>query len=150
MKEQLTQQLLDVDVRAYLEKKELWSAQNFESIDWKNYLSAFKRLSKVRKTAVAKATHNLWHTVTRHQQYFGEAKACLMCNCETEEWRHALICGSIDASLLRAASWGKLIKLMEQWHLPQDFCTRIEKGVNHYTEQPHRTTTQTNNTIEGE
>jgi hypothetical protein len=33
MKERLTQQLLDVDLRAYLEKKELWIAQHFESID---------------------------------------------------------------------------------------------------------------------
>jgi hypothetical protein len=47
MKEQLTQQLLDADLRAYLEKKELWSAQQFESIDWTNYQSAFKRLQKV-------------------------------------------------------------------------------------------------------
>jgi hypothetical protein len=37
MKEQLTQQFLDADLRAYLEKKELWSAQKFESIDWTNY-----------------------------------------------------------------------------------------------------------------
>jgi hypothetical protein len=37
MKELVTQQLLDADVRAYLEKKELWSAQQFESIDWTNY-----------------------------------------------------------------------------------------------------------------
>jgi hypothetical protein len=44
MKEQLTQQLLDVALRAYLEKKELWSAQQFERIDWTNYSSAFKRL----------------------------------------------------------------------------------------------------------
>jgi hypothetical protein len=29
MKERLTKQLLDVDLRAYLEKKELWSAQHF-------------------------------------------------------------------------------------------------------------------------
>jgi hypothetical protein len=42
MKERLTQQLLDADLRAYLEKKELWSAQQFESIDWTNYHSAFK------------------------------------------------------------------------------------------------------------
>jgi hypothetical protein len=116
MKEQLTQQLLDVDLRAYLEKKELWSAHQFESIDWTNYSSAFKRLSKGRQTAVAKATHNLWHTGTRHQQYFGEAKACCMYNCETEDWRHVLTCGSIDASLHRAVSWGKLRKSMERWH----------------------------------
>jgi hypothetical protein len=41
MKERLTQQLLDIDLRDYLEKKELWSAQHFESIDWTNYSSAF-------------------------------------------------------------------------------------------------------------
>jgi hypothetical protein len=110
MKERLTQQLLDAYLRAYLEKKELWSAQQFESIDWKNYHSAFKRLSKGWQTAVAKATHNLWHTGTRHQQYFGEATACCMCNCETEDWRRVLTCGSIDASLHRAVAWGKLRK----------------------------------------
>jgi ribosomal protein L37AE/L43A len=33
MKEILTQQLLDGDLRSYLEKKEHWSAQHFESID---------------------------------------------------------------------------------------------------------------------
>jgi hypothetical protein len=140
IKERLTPQLLDVDLRAYLEKKELWSAQQFESIDWTNYSSVFKRLLNGRQTAVAKETHNLWHTGNRHQQYFREAKACCMCNCETEDWRHVLTCGSIDASLHRAVSWGKLIKSMERWHLPQDFWTTIEKGVNHYTERPHNQT----------
>jgi hypothetical protein len=33
MKERLTQQLLDGDLRAYIEKKEHWSDQHFESID---------------------------------------------------------------------------------------------------------------------
>jgi hypothetical protein len=59
MEERLTQQLLDVDLRDYLEKNERWSAQNFDSNDWTNYSSAFKRLLKGRKTAVAKATHNI-------------------------------------------------------------------------------------------
>jgi hypothetical protein len=138
MKERLTQQLLDVYLRAYLEKKELWSAQHFESIDWTNYSSAFKRLLKGQQTAVAKAIHNLWHTGTRHQHHFGEAKPCCMCNCETEEWRHVLTCRSIDASLHRSASWGELRKSIERWHLRQDFSTMIEKGVNHYTERPRK------------
>jgi hypothetical protein len=142
MKERLTQQLLDADFRAYLEKKELWSAQQFESIHWTNYRSAFKRLSKGRQTAVVKATHNIWHTGTRHQKYFGEAKACCMCNCDKEEWCHVLACGSIDASIHRAVSWGKLRKSMDLWHLPQDFWMTIEKGVNHYTEQPYKIKTQ--------
>jgi hypothetical protein len=104
MKERLTQQLLDADLRAYLKKKELWSAQQFESIDWTNCRSAFKRLSKGQQTVVTKATHNLWHTGTRHQKYLGESKACCMCNCETEDWRHVIMCGSIDASIHRAVS----------------------------------------------
>jgi hypothetical protein len=62
MKERSTQQLLDVDLLAYLEKKELLGAHHFESIDWTNYSSAFKRLSKGRQTAVAMATHNIYVT----------------------------------------------------------------------------------------
>jgi hypothetical protein len=31
---------------------------------------------------------------------------------------------------------------MDRWHLPQDFWTTIEKGVNHYTEQPYKRATQ--------
>jgi hypothetical protein len=65
-----------------------------------------------------------------------------MCNCETEEWRHVLTVGSIDASIHRAVSSGKLRKSMDRWYLPQDFWTTIEKGVNHYTEQPHKRTKQ--------
>jgi hypothetical protein len=96
---------------------------------------------------VTKATHNLWHTGTRHQQYFGDAKPCCMCNCETEYWCHVLTCGSLDASLHRAASWGKLRKSMERWHLPPYLWMMIEKGTNHCTEQPH---TRTVNSKENE
>jgi hypothetical protein len=105
MKERLTQQPLDGDLRSYLEKKDHWNAQHFDSIDRTNYSSAFQRVSKRRQTAVAKATHNLWHTGTRHQQYFGDKNTCCMCNCETEDWIHLITCGSLDASLHRAASW---------------------------------------------
>jgi hypothetical protein len=112
MKERLTRQLLDGNLRSYLMEKEHWNAHHFESIDGTNYSTAFKRLSKGRQTAVAKATHNLWHTGTRHQQYYGGDKPCHMCNCETEEWCHVIMCGSLDSSLHRAASWEKLRKSM--------------------------------------
>jgi hypothetical protein len=58
------------------------------------------------------------------------------------KYRHVLTCGLIDTSLHTAVSWDKLRKLMDQWHLPQDFWMTIEKGVNLYTEQPHKPTTQ--------
>jgi hypothetical protein len=50
-------------------EKEHWNAQHFESIDWKKYSSAFRGFSKGEKTAVSKATQNLWHTGIRHQQF---------------------------------------------------------------------------------
>jgi hypothetical protein len=57
IKERLTQQLLDGNLRTYLMEKEHWNAQHFESIDWTGNSTAFKRLSKGQHTAVAKATH---------------------------------------------------------------------------------------------
>jgi hypothetical protein len=84
-KERLTQQLLNGELGSYLVEKEHWNAQYFESIDWTNDSMTFKRLSKGRQTMVSKVTHNLWHTGTRHQQYYGGAKPCCMCNCETED-----------------------------------------------------------------
>jgi hypothetical protein len=85
-------------------------------------------------------THNIWHTGTIYQQYFGDDKPWYMCNCEKEDWRHVLAYGSLDASLHRAASLGKIRKSMERWHLPPYFWIRKEKGINHYTYQPHKHT----------
>jgi hypothetical protein len=62
MKERLTRRLLDGDMEIYLMDKENWSRQNFDSINWRGYGTAFKRLTRSRQTAVAKACHNLWHT----------------------------------------------------------------------------------------
>jgi hypothetical protein len=49
MKERLTQQLLDADLRDYLEKTDLWSAQQFESIDWNFFVQPLKDCQKVGK-----------------------------------------------------------------------------------------------------
>jgi uncharacterized protein YozE (UPF0346 family) len=62
MKERLTRQLLDGDMEIYLIDKDHWSHQDFYSINWRGYGTAFKRLPRSRQTAVAKACHNLWHT----------------------------------------------------------------------------------------
>jgi hypothetical protein len=62
MKEILTSRLLDGDMQIYLMDKENWSRQDFDSINWRGYGTAFKRLPRSRQTAVAKASHNLWHT----------------------------------------------------------------------------------------
>jgi hypothetical protein len=69
MKERLTQQLLDGDLHSYFMEKEHWNAHHFDSIDWTNDSTAFKRFSKGQHTMVAKATYNLWYTGTRHSQY---------------------------------------------------------------------------------
>jgi hypothetical protein len=62
MKERLTQQLIDGGMQKYLMDKENWTRQVFDSITWRSYGTAFKRLLRSRQTAVAKACYNLWHT----------------------------------------------------------------------------------------
>jgi hypothetical protein len=38
---------------------------------------------------------------------------------------------SLDADYLRATSWKKVKKDMQMWHLPIDFWTAIENGLQH-------------------
>jgi hypothetical protein len=70
MKERLTRRLLDGYMGIYPMDKENWSRQDFDSINWRGYGTAFKRLPRSRQTAVAKACHNLWHTGEKHKQYY--------------------------------------------------------------------------------
>jgi hypothetical protein len=48
MKERLTRQLLDGDMQIYLMDKENWSRQDFYSVNWRGYGTAFKRLPRSR------------------------------------------------------------------------------------------------------
>jgi hypothetical protein len=59
MKETLTHQLLDGDMRKYLMDKDNWTQQILDSINWRSYGTAFKLLPRSRKMAVSKACHNL-------------------------------------------------------------------------------------------
>jgi ribonuclease HI len=62
MKERLTRQLLDGDMQTYLMDKESWSRQDFDSVNWRGYGTAFKRPPCSRQTAMAKVCYRLWHT----------------------------------------------------------------------------------------
>jgi hypothetical protein len=78
MKERLTQKLLDGDLRTYLMEKEHWNAQYFESIDWTSYSTAFKILSKGKKTDVATVTHT-YGTPEPGTNNTMEVKNCAAC-----------------------------------------------------------------------
>jgi hypothetical protein len=55
-----------------------------------------------------------------------------------EDWRHVITCKYLDAELIRADSWIKLIKVMEKWGMSQDMWISIENGVHHYTMNPKK------------
>jgi hypothetical protein len=116
--------------------KENWSLQDFDSINWSGYGTAFKLLPRSRQTVVAKACHNLWHTGEKHKHYYGGHKPCYMCGEAHEDWRHIITCKSLDASLHRMESWTKVKKAMKSWKSPPDFWIGIEKGINHYATHP--------------
>jgi hypothetical protein len=113
--------LLDEDMQTYLMEKENWTRHIFDSINWRSYGTAFKRLPRSRQTAVAKACHNLWHTGEKHKQYYGGQKPCCMGGDAQEDWRHIITCKSLDASLHRTEAWTKVKKSMTAWRIPPDF-----------------------------
>jgi hypothetical protein len=136
MKERLTRQLLDGDMEIYLMDKDNWSRQDFDSINWRGYGTAFKRLPRSRQTAVAKVCHNLWHTGEKHKQCYGVHTPCCMWGEAHEDWRYIITCKSLDASLHRMESWIKVKKAMKAWKTPPDFWIAIEKGINHDATHP--------------
>jgi hypothetical protein len=70
----------------------------------------------------------------RHATFYQEDRPCCFCKNEKEDWKHILTCESPDANVVnRVASWVKLKKSMEVWHLPNDFWIAMKKGVAHTT-----------------
>jgi hypothetical protein len=54
IKYHLTSQLTHPKLRAHIMAKEEWSDLTFDKVDWSDFETAFKRLSKNRQTAVIK------------------------------------------------------------------------------------------------
>jgi hypothetical protein len=131
MKNQLTSQMHDNNMRSFLMQKDSWSSQIFDAIDWNSSERALRRLSKNRQMNVVRLCHNYWHTGSRHVRFYGGESPCCFCQETKEDWRHILNCPSLDASFHRDASWQKVKKAMQMWRLPADFWTAIEKGLHH-------------------
>jgi hypothetical protein len=131
MKNQLTSQMHDDNLRSFLMQKESCSTQIFDAIDWNSSERALRRLSKNQQMNVVKLCHNYWHTGSRHVRFYGQERRCCLCQETKEDWIHILNCPSLDASYHRDASWQKVKKDMQMWRLPADFWTTIEKGLHH-------------------
>jgi hypothetical protein len=133
MKNQLTSQMHDNNMRSLLIQKESWSSQIFDAIDWHSSERALRWLSKNRQLNVIKLCHNYWHTGSIHVSFYGGERPCCFCQDTKEDWRHILNCLSLDASYHRDASWQKVKKAMQMWKPPEDFWKAIEKGLRHLT-----------------
>jgi hypothetical protein len=127
MKQQISSHLSDGKLKDYIIEKEQWSQHTFDSVAWRDYEIAYKRLSKNRQVNISKACFNLWNTGRKNERYYGGKKSCCLCNALQEEWIHILTCPSIDACMSREESWAKAGKSMSHWKLPNDFWIAMEK-----------------------
>jgi hypothetical protein len=98
MKNQLTSQIHDDNMRSFLMQKKSCSSQIFDAIDWNSSERALRRLSKNRQMNVIKLCHNYWHTGSRHVRSNGGERPCCFYQETKEDWRHILNCPSLDAS----------------------------------------------------
>jgi hypothetical protein len=62
MKNQLTSQMHDDNMRSFFMQQESWHSQIFDDIDWHASERALRRLSKTQQMNVVKLCHNYWHT----------------------------------------------------------------------------------------
>jgi hypothetical protein len=126
-------------------QREIYTDRKFEGIDWTSFGIAFRRMGRSRQTAIAKACHNLWHTITKHNQYYVKTRGCCMCCNAQEDWRHAMLCRALDTDLNRADSWEKVKKAMTIWKLPPDFWTAVQKCMQLYIDNQKSRTLQEEN-----
>jgi hypothetical protein len=59
MKQQLASQLSDGKLKDYIIKKKKWTQNTFDSVAWREFEVAYKRLSKSRQVNISKACFNL-------------------------------------------------------------------------------------------
>jgi hypothetical protein len=95
MKQQLKSQILDGKLKEHITDKEKWTQYTFDSVAWREYETAFKRLSKKCQVNISKACFNLWHTRRKNARYYGGNKSCCMCSTQQEDLIHILTCPSI-------------------------------------------------------
>jgi hypothetical protein len=70
MKNQLTSQMHDGNLRSFLIQKDSWSSQIFDAVDWNASERALIWLSKNRQMNVVKLCHNYWHTGSKHVKFY--------------------------------------------------------------------------------
>jgi hypothetical protein len=143
MKNQLTSQMNDDNLRSFLMQKESWSIHIFDAIDWNSSERALRRLSKNRQMKVVNLCHTYWHTGSRHVRFYGGERPCCFYQETKEDWRHILNCPSLDGSYHRDASWQKVKKDMQMWRLQAEFWTAIEKGLHHLSSDLKESTSPT-------
>jgi hypothetical protein len=132
----LTSQLSDGKLKDYIIKKEQWSKYTLDSVAWRDYKIAYKRLSKNRQVNIRKACFYLSHTGRKNGRYYGGKKSCCLCNALEEDWIHIVTCPSIDTCMNREESWSKAQKAMTHWRLPTDFWIAMGKVLSGYTRAP--------------
>jgi hypothetical protein len=143
MKNQLTSNMHDNNLRSFLMQTESWSIQIFDAIDWNSSKRALGRLSKNRQMNVVKLCHTYWHTGSRQVKFYGGERPCCFCQETKEYWRHILNFPSLDTSYHRDASWQKLKKDMQMRRLLADFWKAIEKGLHHLPSNLNESTSPT-------
>jgi hypothetical protein len=121
----------DDNLCSFLIQKESWSPQTFDTINWNASERALRRLSKNWQVNVVRLFQNYWYTSSRHVKFYGGDSPCCFYQETKEDCKHIINFPLLDTSYHRDASWQKVKQDMQMWRLPADFCTALEKGLQH-------------------
>jgi hypothetical protein len=139
-KDQLKTKLLhhDKTLQTFIRERESWTQQTFDTVNWiacetVQHSSGFRETAKSMHPTHTSITgiqgQDIQSSMKNHAHVVSATMTRKIGN------TYILTCESMDANLNRAASWAKLEKSMEAWHLPQGFWIALEKGIAHTTNQ---------------
>ena len=139
----IKQAFLDPPLREYIQQKEDWSDETFETVHWTAFRTAMNKLTIHKRINVAKYIFN-WQNTGRQKQLFEESQAltedrqstCVgMCpmNCgEFETPQHFLQCRVLHEAAVTQRDFHSVRKWLQKQKTHEEMRIVLEKGMLHW------------------
>ena len=136
------------NLRQYIQTKEGWETDVFDSVDWPAFEACLKRLTIHKRINVVKYIFN-WQNTGRQKQLFEQSNAaierrapenvgrCPMGCGQHEDSQHYLRCKKLHDTRAMDCSFGQLQKWMKKAHTHPEMEVILIVGLKHWTEHQY-------------
>jgi len=120
--------LYEAALRENIERKEKWSTETFNKVDWTAYGKAFKQLHRTRQISYTKISHKLLQTNSQNAKFYAAESWCPCCQKESETFSHMLTCTATAVARERLIATYNVI--LKDIGTPAEIASAILKGLH--------------------